>query len=100
MLSRKRLPDQSSQGSVGPSTAKGQGFSTTDTAFVYVGSGMTPQQEVHQQSSLELVRTNREIPDRGNKTSLPFGPQLYQRLKEHDEKDKGIGIADKFWFSY
>lgn len=60
---------------------------------------MIPKTEIGQQPSDELVMTKREIPTRRNNTSMPFGPQVYQRLTENNEEDKGIDIAENIWFS-
>lgn len=68
------------------------------TSLLYDRSCIIPQPEASQQSSVELVSTTGDIPAGGNNTSLTFGHQLFQRLREHDEANKGIDILHKLYF--
>lgn len=95
--SRKRkLSEQTTEGSFDPAKAPRLTEQiTTGTTLLYCRSGIVPQADVSQQSSLHTGRTTVEQTALRDSTSLLVGPQLNKLLLQHF--DKGINIPDKFY---
>ncbi|CAG2220386.1 unnamed protein product [Mytilus edulis] len=93
--SRKRkLSERPTEGSLDPTKApKLTEQIITGTTLLYCRSGIVPQGDVSQQSSLQTERTTVEQTALRDSTNLLVGPQLNELLLQHF--DKGINIPDQ-----
>lgn len=96
MTSKKRnFSEQPTEGSFDPAKAPRLTEQiSTGTTLLYCGSGIVPQADVSQQSSLQTERTTVEQTALRDSTSL-LGPQLNELLLQHF--DKGINMHDNIY---